>query len=298
MKTLDTVHRFNDRRTHVSKGLCRVRCFVVNGSTTVLLTDMGDRNDGPSVTNAVEAVIESLLEQGVVIPPATFVEHYERTTPGSDTYDLVTLSPRTHWHTLSRDEILQLIGGNECELNERTLVNTRIGSLADRLRYKENPFVDSRYIEPDHVIQRRLEIIDSMISKREIDAVVQSQAGEREIQRLLKRDLSVFGECYGKPDDEYICFSEFPLDDGLIDFVVFTGRSRMDVVLIEVKGAEFNLVKSNHYRDFNHKITEAASQVRRRLGAIYRKLDEFRVFAHEVRQRAELGDKESVIPTV
>jgi hypothetical protein len=77
MKTLDIVHQFNDRRTNVSRGLCRVRSFVGPAGTVVLLTDLGDKNDGQSVTNAVELIIESLVEQGYVIPPAIFLDYEE-----------------------------------------------------------------------------------------------------------------------------------------------------------------------------------------------------------------------------
>ena len=82
MKHLDTVHSFHNLRTFVSRGLYRVRSFAGPSGTVVLLTDLGSKNDGPSVTNAVEEVIQSLLEQGLVIAPARFIEHYERDTLG------------------------------------------------------------------------------------------------------------------------------------------------------------------------------------------------------------------------
>jgi hypothetical protein len=130
-----------------------------------------------------------------------------------------------------------------------------------------------------------------LVSKGSIETLIQSGAGEQEIQRLLKTDLSIFGEAYAKPDNEYICFSEYPIADGSVDFAVFTGRSRMDIILIEVKGSEFNLLNSNHYKEFNHKILEAAGQIRTRLGVIYRSLDPFRKSAHQIRDHAENGEK-------
>ncbi|MGC4078382.1 MAG: DUF4263 domain-containing protein [Rubrivivax sp.] len=148
-----------------------------------------------------------------------------------------------------------------------------------------------RYPESNEVTKRRLEIIESMVSKASVETLVQSGSGEQELQRLLKTDLSIFGEAYAKPDDEYICFSEFPLAGGSVDFVVFTGRSRMDIILIEVKGAEFNLLNANHYKAFNHKIAEAAGQISQRLGIIFRDLSRFRKEAHAIRRRAESGEK-------
>ncbi len=291
MKTLDIVHSFHDGRNRVSRGLCRVRSFVGETGTTVLLTDLGDKNDGQSVTNAVETIIGSLLRQGLVLEPAIFIEHYERDNPEHDTFDRVNLHPKTDWSSMSRNEVIAMLGCSQHELDDRSILNTRIVEQADSLRFQRNPFVDSRFSDSNDVIARKLEINASMISKGDISALVQGGAGEQEIQKLLKTDLSIFGEAYAKPDDEYICFSEFPVADGAVDFAVFTGRSRMDIILIEVKGAEFNLLNSNHYREFNHKVLEAAGQIRSRLGVIYRSLDSFRKGAHQIRARAERGEK-------
>lgn len=291
MKTLDIVHQFNDGRTHISRGICRVRSFVAPAGTVVLLTDLGDKNDGQSVTNAVEVIIKSLLDQGYIVSPATFIEHYERDESSSDSFDKVTLMPHAEWETLSRSRVLEMIGDEDGELSDRSSTNPRIASQADRLLFRHDPFIGSRYPESNEVTKRRLEIIENMISKASVEALVQSGSGEQELQRLLKTDLSIFGEAYAKPDDEYICFSEFPLADGSVDFVVFTGRSRMDIILIEVKGAEFNLLNANHYKAFNHKMTEAAGQISQRLGIIFRDLNRFRKEAHAIRQRTESGER-------
>nr|WP_315596597.1 Shedu anti-phage system protein SduA domain-containing protein [uncultured Cupriavidus sp.] len=236
MKVLDIVHSFHDGKTRVSRGLCRVRSFVSQSGTAVLLTDLGNKNNGQSVTNAVEMVIGSLLSQGLVLEPATFIEHYERSDPQSDTFDRVLLHPRTEWLSLSRDQARAILGCNRTELDDRSVLNQRILERADSLRFQKNPFVDSRFSDSNEVILRKLEISTGMISKVSVDTLIQSGAGEQEIQRLLKTDLSIFGEAYAMPDDEYICFSEYPVADGSVDFVVLTGRSRMDVILIEVKG--------------------------------------------------------------
>jgi Domain of unknown function (DUF4263) len=290
MKVLDIVHNFVDGNVGRGRGICRVRSFAADSGIVVLLTDLGDLNDGRSVTNAVESIVESLVFQGHVIPPATFIEHYERSDGQSDTFDKVTLSPVTDWQNLDRRAVLELIGGDVSELDDRSSQNRRIFDQAAHARYRRDPFGDSRRQESNAVVKRRLEIESGMVSKSSIDALIQSGAAEHELQRLLKSDLSLFGEAYAKPDDEYICFSEYPLADGVIDFVVFTGRSRMDIILIEIKGAEFNLLNSNHYGAFNHKSTEAATQIQGRLGIIFRDLDTFRKDAHARRIRVERGE--------
>jgi hypothetical protein len=291
MKVLDIVYDFVCGNTLVSRGLCRVRSFVGSSGTVVLLTDLGELNDGQSVTNAVESIVHSLVRQGYVIPPATFIEHYERQDVEGDAFDEVIFGPGTRWKTLSREAVLKLIDGAIDELHDRSSRNTQISAQANHIRYRRDPFVDSRDQESNDVVRRRLDIEAGMISKASVSALVDTASGERELQRLLKSDLSIFGEAYAKPDDEYICFSEYPLADGGIDFVVFTGRSRMDVILIEIKGAEFNLVNSNQYGAFNHKVTEAATQIQRRLGIIFRELSTFRTDAHTRRLRAERGER-------
>lgn len=293
MKTTDIVHNYPDGDVGLERGLCRVRTFVNEAKTVVLLTDLDDKNDGQSVTNAVEYIIKSLQELGVVIGPATYVEHYERSEPKFDTFDVVTIDSLggANWKKIKREQALVLMGCSQVELDERSWENRRIVAQADRFRFSRDPFVDSQYQESQAVIKRKLEIADSMVSKAEIEMLVNSGAGERDLQGLLDRDLSIFGEAYAKPDDEYICFSEFPLGDGYVDFVVFTGRSRMDVILIEIKGADFNLLNSDHYKEFNHKIHQAAGQLRSRLGHIYRDTGPFRDHVHALRIRAESGEQ-------
>jgi len=48
---------------------------------------------------------------------------------------------------------------------------------------------------------------------------VKNVVSETDIQKLIKSDLSIIGDFYSHPSEEYICFSEFSLDDGVVDFV-------------------------------------------------------------------------------
>jgi hypothetical protein len=293
MKFLDIVHDYHDGVNNFSRGLCRVRSFLGPEGVVVLLTDLDRKNDGQSVTNAVESIIESLRSQGKVLGPAIFIEHYERDTVVGDTFDRVTIGDdgKPQWRTITKGDVLVLAAVSIDELADRSEKNKRVIEEADRIRFGRNPFVGSPYHEDNSVIKRRLEIMEKMISKKSVESLVAAGAIEQDIQRLLKQDLSIFGEVFSKPDDEYICFSEFPVDDGSVDVVVLTGRSRMDVIFIELKGADFNLVNSDHYAEFNHKINQAAGQIRKRLGYVYRNLLSYRDFVHEARQRAEAGEK-------
>ena len=84
-----------------------------------------------------------------------------------------------------------------------------------------------------------------MIRKSELQQLILAGASERQIQSLLKKDLSMLAEVYAHPSYDYICFSEFPVNNGCVDFAIFTGVSWMTVILIEVKGADFNIVNQS-----------------------------------------------------
>lgn len=289
MKILDIVHDFGNNRTSGIGGICRVRSYIIEKGTVVILTDLGSLNDGQSVTNAVERIIESVTGTGLVIQPAKFIEHYERDEFELDTFDVVNLSSQTEWESITNENVLDLIACDASELSERSINNRRVYEQADKIRYQRDPYRDSVHIEDPQVIARQREIIDSMVPRSSIEILINSGANEQELQRLIKQDLSIVAEAY-VGDDEYICFSEYPLADGSIDFVVFSGRSRMDVTLIEVKGANFNLVNSNHYGSFNHKVRDAAEQIEMRLGIVYRDYESFRKKCHEKRAQVLTGN--------
>jgi hypothetical protein len=63
----------------------------------------------------------------------------------------------------------------------------------------------------------------------------------------------------------------------------------MDVFLIEIKGADFNLLNQGHYKKFNSRIDVAIGQIRDRLGFIHRNIDEFRSSIHSIRERVISG---------
>jgi len=158
----------------------------------------------------------------------------------------------------------------------------KIGSLID-------PSRNTLYPESSEYIVRALDIEKNQITKASIDNLIGNKCNERKFQELLKQDLSIFAEIYANPNDQYICFSEFPWDNGFIDFVVFTGISRMDVILIEIKGADFNLINRGHYQKISSKMETAIHQIKQRIGSIHRNLDSFRKEAHKIRETVEAG---------
>jgi hypothetical protein len=124
-----------------------------------------------------------------------------------------------------------------------------------------------------------------------LNDLVLAGAGEREIQAHMKEHLYLIGDACTPSTikDEYIAFSQFQILDGKPDFLVFTSRSRMEVVVIEIKGADFNFLNSDG--TINANINEAAQQVRERFGHIDDNYELFRRRFYEIRRRVEAGEQ-------
>lgn len=133
---------------------------------------------------------------------------------------------------------------------------------------------------------------NTLITKTEIENLIKNGAKEQDIQKLLKKDLSIFAEVYANPKDEYICFSEFPIGNtGNVDFVVFTHRSTLSIYLIEVKGANFNLVNQSKLKGstFHADFLKGIDQIVRRKSYTQRCDSEFRKDVHDIRRMVESG---------
>lgn len=294
MKISDIIHRFPSLCGTHRDGICRVRIFVSsNSKVRALITNLDEKNTGSSITNSIELVCQSLLHRGVTSNACDFIEHYEGNGFRGETFDLVTFDKdgNPHWKSISSDDAKTLLECEQDELSSNTLDQPRLLNEIDRIRNEIDPFVDSPWLERVERTKRRNDIESRMIGKRLIENLVESSAGEQELQRLLKQDLSIFAEIYADPKEEYICFSEFPLANGVVDFVVFSGRSRMDITLIEVKGAEFYLVNQGHYDKFSSKIEVAVDQIRKRLRYVIDDFKEFRAQVHRIRQNVEDGKR-------
>ncbi|WP_409461275.1 Shedu immune nuclease family protein [Stenotrophomonas maltophilia] len=289
MKIVDTVLSYAGDYHPQSKGMCRVRVFSCDSDPRVLITDLGELNNGRTVTDAFRTIVERIEDSGLAIGAKVYIEHHEGSHPEFDTFDQVQFSSDMKWKSISKEVAITLLACSFDELEDRTKNNKRIVGRTETLRLFARRFDGSPWPESFKVTKRKLEIADRMISRTSVCALVEAGSGERELQRLLKSDLSIFAEAFASPSSEYICFSELPIGEGFVDFAVFTGRSRMDVILIEVKGAEFNLVNGNHYQEFNHRVLQAAGQIRNRLGLFYRNPEPTRRELHHIRAEAERG---------
>lgn len=289
MKTSDFILRYPTNKPH--DGICRMRTFVNQKlEVSIVLTELS-YNTSTSITNSMELISNYLIDSGLVTKFDFLFEHYEQHSFISESFDLVSIEDGTaNWDGVELDFVMQTCESQDDEFNVETKHNVRLLSEIDTLITE----IKSRNIDsPQQELfnQRKHETIPNQISKHTIREIIDLGANELEIQALLKQDLSVFGEIYGKPKDEYQCFSEFPIGDGYADFVVFSGRSRMDVFLIEVKGANFNLVNKTGYKKFSSTMETAMDQIRNRIEYIYRNIEEFRTKVHEIRQSVESGKK-------
>lgn len=124
----------------------------------------------------------------------------------------------------------------------------------------------------------------------QIHELVQQGANERVLQTALKSDLSLLGRALVHPaiPDEYIAFSEYPIGEGKADFVVLTDRSRMDVIIVEIKGADFAFVTEKGV--VSSVINFATQQVRERRHYIRSNYDGFRRKVHLDRMAIESGE--------
>lgn len=268
MKISDFIYRYSSHRGQIHDSLCRVRLFFSpSQGKSALLTDLGDKNPGASVTNSIESLQRSLIESGHIESNTRLVEHYEEGSYRHGTYDFVTFrNGNPDWQSTTVAIAADTIGANESEISGCTLDDNRLVRQIEKLRMEVDPHLDRPYQESREVINRRADIQRNRFPLQQLRGLIESGAGEKDLQRLIQSDLSVLGEMYAQPDEEYLAFAEFPLDDGRVDFALFSGRSRMDITLIEIKGAEFFLTTSNSYSNLNAKFNEGRQQIARRLG--------------------------------
>ncbi|ENM5752114.1 DUF4263 domain-containing protein [Vibrio mimicus] len=292
MKVNDFVFTYGGRYDPRRKSMCRVRVFVNRDEIiSCVLTDLGNKNPGQSITNSIEDAISALVQQGVVPEKTCFIEHYDKEYFTGGNFDLVKLDDSGHpnWSRISLNKVCILTNAEESEFTRHSLRQKHIYDSLEKKRHELSPYIGEPYQESFDIINRREDLALKQVPIGKLSQLVENGASEQEIQKLIKSDLTLMGDYFGTLKEEYICFSEFPINDGFVDFVVFTGRSRMEVTLIEIKGANYNLVNANSYRDFSAKTNQAVQQVRARFGYITRNYEEFRSYTHNVRKNVESG---------
>jgi hypothetical protein len=241
----------------------------------------------------VEYIRQQLIDMGFVNDETVIIEHYEESFSGYGSFDIVTFDNSTspNWEKTTLNKTQVMLGCPHEELLDRTLKNERLFKQIEHLHHNLYPFTKKCHVEDSNIITKRLEVEEHSISKKEINDFIKKNPTERELATFLIRDLSFFARFYAHPTEEYIVLPELNIADGFVDYVIFSGRSRMDVTLIEIKGANFNLMNQSGYCNLSQKTNEAIQQVRERISVIYRDYGKYRNYFHEVRGHVESGSK-------
>lgn len=294
MKISDFVFQFPTSGLGRHDALCRVRIFLgASRKVVAVLTDLADMNPGSSVTNAVENIHKALVDRGFIGDDALILEHYDQERLGGQTFDWVRCNHggRTEWQRAEVQEVCAALDCDESEFSCSSLEVKNIFDEVQRMRHRVDPHIGEPWSESFEVINRREDIARQMVPTSVLWDVVNQCEGERVLQSLIESDLSLLGDYYSDPKEEYVVISQFPLDGGYVDFAVLSGRSRMEVTLIEIKGADYKLINGNSYQDFSAKTNQAVQQIRRRLGYVTRHYEAFRNHVHQLREAAENNEE-------
>ncbi len=129
-----------------------------------------------------------------------------------------------------------------------------------------------------------------MLTKDDLDAFFVTKPSEQAIGNFLSQDLSVFGDVFSHPTGEFVVFKEYQLDQGnTVDYVVFTNRARMEVIMVEAKGADFSFLKANG--DPNARIGDAAAKVKQRFSYAKQNYWKFRTDALDLWRKVQQGKR-------
>ncbi|WP_418187451.1 Shedu anti-phage system protein SduA domain-containing protein [Aliarcobacter lanthieri] len=270
-----------------SKSICRVRLFVFDNKVTAVVTNLNGYTL-PSVTNSIEILCLALIEKGYITDTANIVEHYESNILNNDTFDLVIFDENNNpvWKNINFEKLKQIIGCEEDEFSVLSLNIEKFFKEAEKLKNLECVIHNIACLTDSKLLVRKNEIEDKKIPFSDLKRLIDNRENENTIQKLIHKDLTLIVEAYIK-DEEYICFSEYPVGEGFVDFVIFSGRSRMQVTLIEIKGAEYDFLLRNHYKKFSEKTNIAIKQIKDRMQYILRNYDQFRKKVHIDREKVE-----------
>ena len=285
MKISDFIFKFKSFRMR-EEGLCRVRFFVNSKKEKIcVLTDIESMSNGPYLDTVCNTVIDSLNDNGYLLDCQVYILHDD-----SDNSMAIIDECGNVKRNLTKKEIKILTECNENEFVQKSMDILLIRRQIEKKRYEINPFINNQYLKSPEYIKREIAIQENAISKKQLKKLINAGASEYELDTLIKKDLSLIAEIFSYPSDEYIVFSEYPIDNKRVDFAIFSGRSTMNVTFIEIKGADFNLKKRGHYNSLNAKIEEANSQIRDHRKYIYNNYDLFRKELHRIRKKAESNE--------
>lgn len=213
MKVCDSICRYpTGWRTD---GLCRLRIFAGGDKAGVLLTDLGAKNPSCAVEGAISYIVSQLLRDGRMMPESRLFLQEEDLR---DCWELELQNGRYRdwntWKRVSVKEVAGLLGCDGQELLHKTGEDRRLSLEIERIRHEIDPYLGMGWPEDPGRARRRLEIWENHIPKDRLAGLVEKGAGEQELARLLKQDLSLLADAFAFPEEEYIVFAEFPIGTG------------------------------------------------------------------------------------
>lgn len=286
MKISDFIFSFKTVRVYVEV-ICRVRIFnIVENEIICVITNIKSLSNTVYLDVVCDIVIDELNEKGMLLNCNMYILHDEY----DDSMSIISKKGEVI-KSISQSALINLLGCNENEFSIKSMEIPDVRNRIEKKLYEIDPFINNKYLKPPLYFKRKIEIQSNAISKKQLKELIDSEAEERKLGELLKRDLSIIGEVYALHNDEYIVFSEFPIGNKRVDFAVFSGRSTMNVTFIEIKGSNFNLKTRGNYDKLSAKIEEANSQIRNHRKYIYNNYEKFRKNMHIIRKRVEDGEK-------
>lgn len=291
MKVSDFIFRYKTSAFSQRVGLCRVRIFVNMEDRAIyaVLSEL-EENPSSSVTNAVEHITSQLIQAEKIPASAIIIDHYPPAIFNYDEFSIVSFDAegRPSWEDISLGKCLRLLGCTEEEFSDYRSdprVREEISDAINGISHIQS----AEIVENPKITQRRLEIKNSQYRLEDVRRVLNTYPSETDMGKFIQSDMSLLAEVYAQIEDEYICFSEFPVGEGRADFVVFTGRSRMKVFIIEIKGANIPLRRKNHYHSFRASVQEGKDQLEERAKYCQENYEKFRRFVYDVLDEVKKG---------
>lgn len=272
-------------------GIYRVRTFMNSKNEIYVVLSELDENPSVSVTNSIEFIVNELIYQNKIPFKSKIIEHYSSALFYSEEFDLVTFDSnmKPNWKPASFKTISEVLECSDEEFdNYRN--DERVKKEIEDAILGVPKLQEFKYSEDPNITERRLEIISNQHNKDDIINLLSNNPAEQKLNKFLREDLSLIAECYANPIEEYICFAEFPVGEHRADFVLFTGRSRMNVYLIEIKGADKDLRRKNHYGEFKSSIQEGIGQLKKHSDWCSKNYEKFRKFTYSVLEEVKKGN--------
>lgn len=290
MKINDFIFRYKSPMARIP-GIYRVRTFVNSKNDIYVVLSELDENPSESVTNSIEFIVNELIYQNKIPSKSKIIEHYSSNLFSLEEFDLVTFDSnmKPSWKSVGFKTISEVL---ECFDEEFTNYRNdeRIKKEIEDAILGIPKLQEFKYSENPNITERRLEIVSNQHTKDDIIKLLNTNPIEHRLNEFLREDLSLIAECYANPSEEYVCFAEFPVGEHRADFVLFTGRSRMNVYLIEIKGADKELRRKNHYGEFKSSIQEGIGQLKKHSNWCSKNYETFRMFTYNVLEEVKNGN--------